>query len=99
MHVVAASNKKSPLANLASWFHQDFALMGIEPEEWGREFIKSLSADQRRTLKVELLDLGAAYPGKSGKGLRNAWIRLGAAWCPRAAKVQDMIEVWVGMLE
>jgi len=73
--------------------------MGIEPEDWGREFIKSLSAGQRRALKVELLELAAAYPGKSGKGLRNAWIRFGAQWCPRSAKLREMIELWVGMLE
>jgi hypothetical protein len=99
MHVVASSNKTSPLANLASWFHQGFALMGIEPEEWGKEFVKSLSAEQRRVLEVELQELQAAHPGRSGEGLRNAWIRLGAQWCPPAAKVQEMIELWVRMLE
>src|SRR5258708_11449716 len=98
MHVVAASNKTSPIANLASLFHQDLKLMGMEPEEWGREFIRALSADQRRTLLTELLDLKAAYPGKSGKGLRNAWIRLGAQWCPRAAKVREIIELLVEAL-
>jgi hypothetical protein len=99
MHVVAASNKTSPIAILALLFHQDFKLMGMEPEEWGGEFIKSLSAEQRRTLRTELLELKAAYPGKSGEGLRNAWIRLGAQWCPRSAKVLEMIELWVQALE
>jgi hypothetical protein len=54
------------IANLASSFHQDFKLMGIEADQWGKEFIKSLSAEQRRVLRVELLELEAAYPGKSG---------------------------------
>jgi hypothetical protein len=99
MHVVASSKKTSPLANLASWFHQGFALMGIEPEQWGREFIKSLSAEQRRVLEVELLELVATYPGKSGKGLRNAWIRLGAGYWPRAANLRQTIESWVKELE
>jgi hypothetical protein len=98
MHVVAAAKKNSPLANLASWFHQDFKLIGIEPEDWGKEFIKSLSMGQRRALKVELLDLAAAYPGKSGKGLRNAWIRLGAQCWPRSADLGRMIVAWVEML-
>jgi hypothetical protein len=99
MHVVAASNKNSPLANLASWFHQDFKLMGIEPDQWGREFIKSLSAEQRRVLRVELQELEATYPGKGGKGLRNAWIRLGAQCWPRSANLRGIIEVWVKALE
>jgi len=99
MHVIASRNKHSPVANLASWFHQDFELMGMEPEEWGKEFIKPLTADHRRTLRVELLELAATYPGKNGKGLRNAWIRLGAQWCPRPAKVREMMEVWVKALE
>jgi hypothetical protein len=99
MHVVAASNQHSPLHNLASWFHQDFNLMGIEPEEWGKEFIKSLSAEERRVLRVELQELQAAYPGKNGKGLRNAWIRLGAESWPRSANLREMIGVWVKALE
>ena len=73
--------------------------MGIAPEEWGREFIKSLTADQRRAFKVELLDLIAAYPGKSGKGLRNAWMRLGAQRWPRSANLRDTIQLWIGLLE
>jgi hypothetical protein len=99
MHVVASANKHSPMANLASWFHQDFKLMGIEPEDWGKEFIKSLSVGQRRTLKVELLQLAAAYPGKSGKGLRNAWARLGAQCWPRSENLRDTIQLWVEALE
>ena len=99
MRVVASSNKHSPIANLASWFHQDFELMGMEPEEWGKEFIKSLSVDQRRTLKVEWLELKAAYPGKSGKGLRNVWIRLGAQGWPRSANLRDTIQLWIEALE
>jgi hypothetical protein len=98
MHVVASSNKHSPLANLASWFHQDFKLMGIEPDQWGREFIKSLSVDQKSALRAELLELAAAYPGKSGKGLRNAWARLGAQCWPRSANLREMIDLWVKAL-
>jgi hypothetical protein len=86
------------LANLASWFHQDFALMGIEPEDWGKEFIKSLSMEQTRVLRVELQELQTAYPGKSGKGLRNAWIRLGAAVWPRSANLRQAIESWLKAL-
>jgi hypothetical protein len=99
MHVIASSDKTSPLQNLASWFHQDFKLMGMEADDWGKEFIKSLSAAQRRTLKVELLELAAAYPGRSGKGLLNAWARLGAQSWPRSANLRDTIQLWVEALE
>jgi CdiI immunity protein len=87
------------MANLASWFHQDFKLMGIEPDQWGREFIKSLSVDQKRALRAELLELAAAYPGKSGKGLRNAWARLGAQCWPRSANLRDTIQMWAEAIE
>jgi hypothetical protein len=99
MRVVAASNENSPLRSLASGFHQDLELMGIEPEEWGREFIKSLSSDQRCNLKLESLELAAAHPGKSGKGLRNAWIRLGAQSWPKSADLRGIIQLWVEALE
>lgn len=99
MRVVAASNENSPLHNLASWFHQDFELMEVEPDEWGREFIKALSSEQRRNLKLELLELAAAHPGKSGNGLRNAWIRLGAQSWPKSADLRGIIQLWVEALE
>jgi hypothetical protein len=98
MHVVAAANENSVLGNLASWFHQDFKLMGIEADQWGKEFIKSLSVVQRNVLRVELVELAAAYPGKSRKGLRSAWIRLGAAGWPRSADLQLIIESWLRAL-
>ena len=99
MQVVAASSKKSAAANLASWFHQDFTLMGLEPDHWGKEFIKTLSKGQRRVLKVELLELVAAYPGKSEKGIRSAWARLGAAGWPHSADLRQVIHSWVKALE
>ena len=99
MRVVATSNKNSALADLASWFHQDFKLMGIEADQWGKEFIKPLSTGERRALRVELLELATAYPGKSGKGLRNAWIRLGAAGWPRSANLRETMDSWIKALE
>ncbi|HEY6621565.1 MAG TPA: hypothetical protein VIY68_18625 [Steroidobacteraceae bacterium] len=32
-------NRRAPVQDLASTFHQDFKVMGIEPEEWGKEFV------------------------------------------------------------
>jgi hypothetical protein len=100
---MAALKARSPLRasvqNLASSVHQDFPLMGIGPEEWGKEFLKSHSTDQKRVLKAELLVLTAANPGKNGKGLRNSWTRLGAASGPRSSDLRQTIDSWIRALE
>lgn len=93
------SRLRTPVQGLASWFHQDFALMGVEPGEWGKTLMKSLSAEQRRVLRVELLELKAAYLGKSDKGLRNAWIRLGAAGWSSSTDLRQTIDVWIEELK
>jgi len=73
--------------------------MWIESEEWGKEFIKSRSAEQRQVLKAKLRNLTATYPGMNGRGLRHAWIRLGAACWPRSANLRKTIELWAKALE
>jgi hypothetical protein len=99
MRPVATSIRKSALAELASWFHQDFALMGVSPDQWGREFIKPLSGAKKRVLRDELHGFLAAYPGKSAKGVCNAWVRLGAAGWPRATDLRSTINSWIKALE
>jgi hypothetical protein len=99
MRVVDASIKKSTLAEFASSFHQDFALIGVDPHEWGNEFIKRLSSAQRSALRDELREFLAAYPGKSAKGVRNAWVRLGATGWSRAIDLRKTINSWVKALE
>src|SRR5882757_7936726 len=89
------SRLRTPVQGLASWFHQDFALMGVEPDQWGKEFMRSLSTAQRHSLRLELIELLAAYPGKTGKGLCNAWIRLGAAVWPRGVDLRQTIDSWI----
>jgi hypothetical protein len=99
MKVVAAANKNSPVANLASWFHQDFILTSVDPDQWGNEFIKTLSAVQRRVLRVELVDLLAEYSGTSAKGITNAWVRLGAEGWPSSANLREAMVTWIKALE
>lgn len=72
--------------------------MGVDPDEWGKKFIQSLSVSQRNVLKGELVELVAAYPGKSTKGIRNAWTRLGAQSWPRSASLRLAIESWLKAL-
>ena len=99
MRVVDPSLKKSALAEFASSFHQDFALIRVDPREWGNEFIKRLSSAQRSALRGELLEFSAAYPGKSAKGVRSSWVRLGATGWPRAIDLRKTINSWVKALE
>jgi hypothetical protein len=99
MRVVVTSDKTSALANLASTIHQDFQLLGVDPDQWGKTFMRALSTAQRRALKVELQKFLAAYPGASTQGMRNAWVRLGAAGWPRSANLRRTIESWIETLE
>ena len=94
----AAAKQDLPLRKLASWFHQDFALMGIGPVQWGEQFFKSLPVAEKRALKLELAQLLASYPGKSGNGLKNAWVRLGAQSWPKSANLKQVVESWLGSL-
>jgi hypothetical protein len=98
MRVESTPREESALASLAAWFHQDFNLMGKDAGQWGLEHIKSLSAQRRRILKAELQQFLKAYPGKSTKGARNAWVRLGAQSWPRSADLRAVIEFWVNSL-
>jgi hypothetical protein len=99
MQVVATTSKQSALANLASSFHQDFILTGVAPEQWGKQFIKRLSIGQRRVLRVELLEFLGTYPGASAKGIRNAWVGLGADGWPRSANLRETMALWIKALE
>jgi hypothetical protein len=99
MRVVATSVTKSTLVELASWFHQDFALMEVNPDQWGKEFIKPLSRAKKRALRDELREFSAAFSGKRPKGIRNAWVRLGANGWPDATDLRTTINSWIEALE
>jgi hypothetical protein len=87
------------LEALAHRFHQDFKVMGVDPDQWGKTFMKALSTGERHALRVELLKFLAAYPGASTKGIRHAWVRLGAEGWPRSANLRQTIESWIKTLE
>jgi hypothetical protein len=53
----------------------------------------------RKALRVELLELAAAFPRKSGKAPRNAWIRLGASGWQGTVDLRQTIDSWVEELE
>ena len=87
---IAAVNARSPVANLASRFHQDSCADGSRAGGVGvRNSLRHYrQVTKKRVLKMGLIELMAAYPGTSGKGLINAWIRLGAQSWPRSADLR-----------
>lgn len=68
------------LPNFASWFHQDFGVIFDNFDDGVDRYIGGLSENRKAVLASELRELLNQYPGKSSKGLKNAWIRLGAQW-------------------
>lgn len=62
-------------------------------------FFRTLSIEEKASLKNEFLDLLDDYPGKKQKGLRNAWFRLGAQWWDKKLDLRLSIEEWITKLE
>ena len=73
--------------------------MEVNADHWGIEFIKPLSIERKHALLDELREFSAAYPGKSAKGIRNAWVRLGASGWPAATDLRTTISSWIKALE
>jgi hypothetical protein len=76
--IAPRASVKSPLAELAAHFHQDAKLLYGTFESGVSVFLQSLSTEESALLAQELNTLLEQYPGKSGTGLVNAWLRLGA---------------------
>jgi len=70
----------SELEHLASFFHQDFDLMEMSPQEAADAHVRKLCNGRRRALKRELEALLSEYPGVDNRGLHSAWLRAGANW-------------------
>jgi hypothetical protein len=79
-------------------FHQDFGLLNCDADEMALGFFRSLSIEEKASLKKDFLELLDEYPGKKQKGLRNAWLRLGAQWWDRKLDLRQSIEDWITKL-
>lgn len=78
--------KRSPLEQFARWFHQDFFLQFPDVETGGAEYLRSLRESEQHEVLLALEKFIAEHPGQSEKGLRNAWLKLGAeAWPSRGS--------------
>ncbi len=75
--------QESELEKFASWFHHDFGVIFENADEGVETYLGSLSPERKESLVKELGQLLRDFPGKENKGLKNAWLRLGAQWWDR----------------
>jgi len=71
---------KTEISKFASWFHQDYGVLYKNPEIGVDDYLNTLTQDQQQKLFLEINDLLKEFHGKDHKGLKNAWLRLGAQW-------------------
>ena len=86
----------SPLKRLAGEFHQDFGVLDINVETAAARHISTLNPEQRQLLKEELTRFLANHPGKSNKGITNAWAKMGAhSWTGDLTAREMLNIIWV----
>ncbi|MCU7845081.1 MAG: hypothetical protein KZQ93_14725 [Candidatus Thiodiazotropha sp. (ex Monitilora ramsayi)] len=68
------------LKKFAQWFNQDFEILFESTEDGVNTYLNSLSESELNTLAIEIDQFLQEHPGKDCKGLKNAWIKLGAQW-------------------
>jgi hypothetical protein len=93
------NGKGSELERFARWFHQDFGVERPGVDEFALAYFRSLSVQRRRALGSELGALLKHWPGRNGRGLRNAWVRLGANWVERGPALRSRLSKWAEELQ
>jgi hypothetical protein len=88
----------SPLERLAHQFHQDFGFEGVDVQTAAARHISMLSSKERQLLKEELVGFLAKHPGKSSKGIRNAWGKMGAQSWPRDPPIREVLNNILGII-
>ena len=68
------------LKKFAQWFNQDFEILFNDTQAGANAYLNTLSIKDKQILSNEVTKLLQELPGKDHKGLKNAWIRLGAQW-------------------
>ena len=87
------------LKRLVRIFHRDFELDNCDPNEMVFGFFRTLSNEEKTSLRKEFIELLSENPGKKQKGLRNAWFRLGAQWWNQKIDLRLSIEKWAAKLD
>lgn len=93
-----ASLNWSSLERLACRFHQDFGLEGVDAQTAAARHVEGLSGKDRQLLIDELTRFLENHPGRSNKGITNAWIKMGAQWWPQGPPTREVLSRILGML-
>jgi hypothetical protein len=88
----------SEIERFAEWFNQDFGILFSSIEEGSQEYFRTLTLNQKASLKKDLKKLIDEFPGNSKKGILNAWIRLGAQWWDKKQDLRTEIHRWIRTL-
>ncbi len=88
----------SLLKRLANVFHQDFGILGVDVQTAVARHISLLSCEQHQVLKKELTVFLANYPGKSDRGITNAWAKMGAQSWTGGPTAREMLNTILEML-
>lgn len=87
---------RTELQILASFFHQDFFILGGNAYDFAKAHFSGISSARKAVLKEELLALLAFR--KSKKALQNEWFRLGAGSWQKELDLRVVLHDFVGML-
>jgi hypothetical protein len=80
------------LRGFARWFHQDTIVEFESYDVAADEYLGRIDRESRQQLAGALNELLSENPGRTGRGLRNAWLRLGAQAGPRPAAMRAWLE-------
>ncbi len=96
---VSFDGSHSEIEDFASFFHQDFDLMGKDPNEYAHDIFNGLSKKQKSSLRESFIQLLDENSGKKQKGLLNSWRRLGAVWWDKKIDLRATMQNWINCLE
>ena len=82
------------LIDFAMFFHQDFGIQFKRTEDGIDEYLSYLSKAQKTELKIAIEKFVESLPVRSQRGLKNAWIKLGACYWDKR-----LIEITIDKLQ
>jgi hypothetical protein len=88
---VVSIPRLSPLEQFAHWFHQDFFSQFSDVRVGAAVYLSQLSASERQYLNRALAAFLQKHAGKSEKGIRRAWINLGACAWPMRGSTRELL--------
>ncbi|MBU3006010.1 hypothetical protein [Paraglaciecola arctica] len=84
------------LERFARWFHQDFGVIYASSKEGAQVYLSTLDSKNRDKLASEISQLFIQNPGKDFKGLKNAWLRMGAQWWDSSTVPELLVSICNG---